>query len=290
MNIAIGIASAGRPKSLSLLLEYLGSLKVEIPEIFVCTPSKDQEVTSPPELRVTWLTTARGGLCLQRNILLQAAKGSDFLVFFDDDFIPRGDYFINLCSLLAKQSSSISILTGTVISDGVSKGGTSFSDGLQMMESSTSFTFDSTLTPVFNGYGCNMAVNLKTVREHGLRFDEILPMYGWLEDVEFSLQMKKFGQVVRAGNCVGVHLGSPEARQGARKLGYSQVANPYYICQKHHLSSAKFLQYFIFRLLRNAAGALGGNPVRRDRLAGNLLALRHFAQGALDPRYISQIA
>ena len=81
MNIAIGIASAGRPKSLSLLLEYLGSLKVEIPEIFVCTPSKDQEVTRPPELRVTWLTTARGGLCLQRNILLQAAKGSDFLVF-----------------------------------------------------------------------------------------------------------------------------------------------------------------------------------------------------------------
>ena len=290
MKIAIGIASAGRPKPLSLLLEYLGSLNVEIPEIFICTPNKDQEVTRPPELRVTWLTTARGGLCLQRNILLQAAKGSDFLVYFDDDFLPRGDYFINLCSLLAKQSSSISILTGTVISDGVSKGGTSFSDGLQMIESSTSFTFDSTLTPVFNGYGCNMAVNLKTVREHGLRFDEILPMYGWLEDVEFSLQLRAFGALVLAGNCVGVHLGSPESRQGARCLGYSQVANPYYICRKHHLSSANFLHYFLFRLLKNTAGALGDNPVRRARLAGNLLALRHLVQGTLDPRYISQMA
>jgi len=290
MNIAIGIASAGRPKSLSLLLEYLGSLKVEIPEIFVCTPSKDQEVTSPPELRVTWLTTARGGLCLQRNILLQAAKGSDFLVFFDDDFFPRGDYFINLTSILAINGSSIAALTGLVLGDGVTCGGISYLDGLKQLECSSSFTFQPNLTPIFNTYGCNMVVNLKMIREHNLRFEENLPMYGWLEDVEFCLQLQAFGAVVQARNCVGIHLGSQESRLGARQLGYSQVANPYYICQKHHLSSAKFLQYFIFRLLRNAAGALGGNPVRRARLAGNLLALRHLVQGTLDPRYISQMA
>jgi len=290
VKIAIGIASAGRPKPLSLLLEYLGSLNVEIPEIFICTPNKDQEVTRPPELRVTWLTTARGGLCLQRNILLQAAKGMDFLVYFDDDFLPRGDYFINLTSRLAINGSSIAALTGLVIGDGVTCGGISFLDGLKQLECSSSFTFQPNLTPVFNCYGCNMVVNLKTIREHSLRFDENLPMYGWLEDVEFSLQLRAFGALVLAGNCVGVHLGSPEGRQGARCLGYSQVANPYYICRKHHLSSANFLHYFLFRLLKNTAGALGDNPVRRARLAGNLLALRHLVQGTLDPRYISQMA
>ena len=47
--------------------------------------------------------------------------------------------------------------------------------------------------PTFSGYGCNMAVRLAPMREHGLRFDERLPLYGWQEDVDLSRRLAAFG-------------------------------------------------------------------------------------------------
>lgn len=289
MKIAIGIASAGRPKILEGVIGYLAALNVAIPEIYVCTPKEGHRPNSTFDLAVRWCTSKTIGLCAQRNMILDAAASEDWLVFMDDDFLPRGDFFINLCTILTRHSSLIAALTGTVIADGVSIGGIPFDEAVRQLAKSSSFTFHPSLTPVFNAYGCNMAVNMNLIRKGNLRFDENLPQYGWLEDVEFSLQLKSLGRILKAGNCLGVHLGSPAGRQGAQRLGYSQISNPYYICQKHRLGSARFFNYFMLRFLKNLAGALVGNPVRRERLAGNLLALKHLARGTLDPRFILQM-
>src|SRR5690606_25023936 len=82
------------------------------------------------------------------------------------------------------------------------------------------------LHATFNGYGCNMAIRMAPVREHDIRFDENLPFYAWLEDVDFSRQLVPFGRIVRADQLRGVHLGTKKAgRSPGKRLGYSQVAN-----------------------------------------------------------------
>jgi len=289
MKIAIGITTSGRRETLAKLITYLSSLHVELPNIFICTPPKEDPAKPSTSLKMHWLTSAVKGTCPQRNTIINAAHAEDFLFFMDDDFLIREDYLKQLELFLRNLPSRPAVITGTVIADGVTKGGISFEKGICLLKEAGSKQFPPSVSPAFNGYGCNMAVNLSLVRKHGIRFDENLPMYGWLEDVEISLQLKRFGEVLKLGDCIGVHLGSPEGRQGARRLGYSQVANPHYICQKHRLGSSAFIDYFIFRMLKNLTGAVLANPIRRDRLSGNVLALQHWAKGRLDPRFILQM-
>jgi hypothetical protein len=53
-----------------------------------------------------------------------------------------------------------------------------------------------------------------------LRFDERLPLCGWLEDIEFTSQLRRNGRVVELRHVLGVHLGvrsgGPGKRQAAR--------------------------------------------------------------------------
>jgi len=287
MKIAIGIATSGRQETLARLFTYLSSLNVELPNIFVCSPPKEDPVKTSTSLKLHWLTSVFKGTCCQRNTLIDAAHDVDFLFFMDDDFLIRGDYLKNLDLFLRNCPARPAVITGTVISDGVTKGGLSFEQGICLLKNASYKEFPPSVSPAFNGYGCNMAVNMNLVRKHGIRFDESLAMYGWMEDVEFSLQMKRFGEISKLGDCIGVHLGSPEGRLAARRLGYSQVANPYYICQKHSLGRATFVRYFVFRTLKNFwYSFFYFNPIRYRRLQGNFLALIHLVTGKIDPRFV----
>ena len=77
-----------------------------------------------------------------------------------------------------------------------------------------------------------MSVRLDLARRHRLTFDEQLPLYGWLEDVDFSRRVAGYGRVVKVSAARGVHLGVKAARQRGVQLGYSQVANPVYLMRK----------------------------------------------------------
>jgi GT2 family glycosyltransferase len=132
---------------------------------------------------------------------------------------------------------------------------------------------EAVLLPTFSGYGCNMAVRLAPVREHRIRFDERLPLYGWQEDVDLSRRLAQFGAVVRMEAARGVHLGAKSGRGSGVRLGYSQVANPIYLARKR-------MGYPLRRAVNHIARNLLSNIVRstwpesyvdrRGRLRGNL--------------------
>ena len=73
-------------------------------------------------------------------------------------------------------------------------------------------------------YGCNMIARFSAMPD--IRFDENLPLYGWLEDLDFSARLRTKGRVVEASRCVGVHLGVKNGRSPGRQIGYSHIANP----------------------------------------------------------------
>lgn len=65
-------------------------------------------------------------------------------------------------------------------------------------------------------------------------FDERLPLYSWLEDLDFCRRMMaRHGRVVKAMGVVAVHQGSNSGgRVAHQRLGYSQVANYVYLHRK----------------------------------------------------------
>jgi hypothetical protein len=46
-------------------------------------------------------------------------------------------------------------------------------------------------------YGCNMALRMADVGD--LRFDEALPLYGWQEDIDFTMRLARRGRLVSTG-------------------------------------------------------------------------------------------
>ena len=134
-----------------------------------------------------------------------------------------------------------------------------------------------------------MAVRLAPMRAHGLRFDERLPLYGWQEDVDLSCRLAEFGCVLQIDAACGVHLGAKSGRGSGLRLGYSQVANPLYLCGKRR---GYPFRRAIAHITKNMAMNIVRAPWperyvdRRGRLRGNLLALRDLTLGRMVPERI----
>jgi GT2 family glycosyltransferase len=145
---------------------------------------------------------------------------------------------------------------------------------------------------VHGAYGCNMAVRMAPVRQHGLRFDPRLPLYGWQEDIDFSRQLAPYGRIVRVSDAIGVHLGVKLGRGSGLRLGYSQVANPLYIWGKRTgLPLQAALTLMGKNIFMNSLRAWRPESYidRRNRLRGNLIALGDLARGRLDPERILEL-
>lgn len=291
MKVDVAIATAGR---VPIVLETLGYLAETLPPttgILVCPAPADEEAIRaqlPANDRVT-IVSGSLGLPAQRNHLL-AASTADVMLFFDDDFLPLPEYVEELVSLFQRYPEVV-VATGTVLADGILNEGMDFQQGREILNRAEPIP-DEYLKEVYNGYGCNMSIRMSTVREHGYQFDEQLPLYGWLEDLDFSRQMARHGQVVRSSRLRGVHLGTKKAgRSPGKRLGYSQVANPFYLVGKGTMTRSKAFKHIRRNVLSNLARSLRPEPWvdRRGRLAGNLLAFYEYFTGRLHPTRVIQL-
>ena len=290
LDIVIGIATAGRREQMPRTLAEIGKLGALPSRVVVCPASPaDFDLADAGTLGcpVEVVHGARG-LTAQRNLILSQCERADVLVFLDDDFYPAHDY-IEQVRALFEASPGVVVATNHPRLDGVTGPGIAHevaTRALADMASPGAHTF--ALRRTYGGYGCNMAIRMAPVREHGLRFDENLPLYGWLEDIDFSRRLAPFGRIVRCDGLRGVHLGTKRGRTSGLRLGYSQIANPVYLWRKGSLSAAFALWHMAKNMARNASRALAPEPWvdRRGRLRGNLVAIGHLLRGRLDPRHI----
>lgn len=227
------------------------------------------------------------GLCAQRNAIIEAAHDADVLIFFDDDFYPANDYVERVERLFEKHPDVV-LATHWPILDGAPGPGIEHEDALRALERSSPIVGDSFVEPTYGGYGCNMSLRMGVLRAHKLRFDECLPLYGWLEDVDFSRRIAKYGQIVGDPSLRGVHLGTKSGRSSGVRLGYSQIANPVYMIRKGSMTP----RYGLTHVARNVAANVArfARPEqwvdRRGRLKGNMLAVKDLILGRLDPEQI----
>lgn len=286
-RLIVGIATKGRP---GILINTIADLAAQrrSPDRIIVAHTCPEDIGDAP-LLFPHVEFLRGtpGLTIQRNLILDAVEEEDFLLFIDDDFYLSTDY-LEITERVFSENPSVVVTTGNVLADGINSAGLRYAEAKSILAKAPRVASKTDLAPVFNGYGCNMAFRLAPIREHGLRFDETLPLYGWFEDVEFSRQVAVYGSVVRISGAFGVHLGAKVGRQSGLRLGYSQVANPIYLAKKGTFSRMNAAVRIGRRCLANLLRSVAPEEYvdRRGRLRGNLLAFRELMAGTLSPKRI----
>ena len=115
------------------------------------------------------------------------------------------------------------------------------------------------------------AVIYKSKAVKNIRFDRKLGVYGYLEDLDFSLQLKKGGNLMVCSDAKYTHNQSI-IRPGFQ-FGKKELRNRYYIVKKHKLNKNLFFVTSFLRMLLTFKEGVLGNLNSFQRLAGNLVAL-----------------
>lgn len=288
-HIAVGIPTFGRAAVLRETLRQIARQTRPPEGVIVCgTKPADVEGAADTGADVRVLL-AEPGLTRQRNAVIDAASDADIVVFLDDDFVPHPDYLAAVERHM-RADPRIVVATGRVIADGIKGPGLSIGEAAAILARDGG-TQDG-ITTAFAGYGCNMAIRLAPMRQHGLRFDERLPLYGWQEDVDLSRRLAAFGSVVRIEAARGVHLGIKLGRGRGVRLGYAQVANPLYLAAKRRgYPLGRAVGHIARNLAMNIARATWPEAYvdRRGRLRGNLVALGDLVRGRMVPERILEL-
>lgn len=291
VNVVIGIATAGRREQMPLTLARLALLRPPPGRIVICPASNEDYDTAHSALVSCPVEVVFGprGLTAQRNTIIAACGDADVLLFIDDDYYPAPDYIEQLAAVFAAQSDVV-IATNQPVRDGATGPGISHQDAVRVIDALPPASAPH-IAPTYGGYGCNLAVRMAPVKANHVLFDVNLPLYGWLEDIDFSRRMAVYGRIVKCSSLRGVHLGTKQGRTSGLRFGYSQVANPVYLLRKGSMSSAYALRHVAKNMAKNVWRYVWPERWvdRRGRLRGNLLALRDLVRGRLDPRRIVRL-
>ncbi|MBD2841011.1 glycosyltransferase family 2 protein [Erythrobacter rubeus] len=291
MQITVIVATLGRRAEADDLVEDLAN-QTRLPDrtIFAVTTEDDAPDRDSRIDNETLICTTKG-LCAQRNAGLELAIGSsDIIVFFDDDFVPHPTYLARLEAAFDKSPDVVG-MTGLVVADGVC------GPGLTRVQAVSAISAHAEAYPTgypretdVNGlYGCNMAMRTSALGEK--RFDERLPLYGWLEDLDLTNQLLGEGRLIKLDRLIGAHRGVKAGRVSGIRLGYSQIANARYLLAKGTTTRSQLYGHLVKYPMVNAVRSFRPEPFvdRRGRLRGNLIGLFDLALGKSKPEKILEL-
>lgn len=291
MRIAVAIATTGRPGIVDqTAARWTGQTRPYDRLVFSLANDSDLGAAARALPGAEALTGPKG-LTKQRNrILDHLGSDCDLVVFGDDDYVPSRR-FLELTEKIFAANSKLAILSGWVVADGINTQGIAFEDAVEIVDDWDAHPerANPSIIPMTHAYGCNMII--RPAAKSDLRFDERLPLYGWLEDLDFSRRMAPYGEILRAHKIIGVHMGVKGGRQSGVKLGYSQVANPMYFVKKGTMPAGEAMKNIARNMTANAVKTLRPEPWvdRSGRLRGNLLALADALRGRQHPERVNDL-
>ncbi len=107
-------------------------------------------------------------------------------------------------------------------------------------------------------------------RAHGLRFDEALTGYAYMEDQDFSLRARQHGDLIQLAEAKLAHHASVVGRPSERQIFETYVVNSYYLLRKNLNPGllnyvcygwrlvGKLLQALSLALVNRSAGPVAG--------------------------------
>lgn len=288
VKIAIIVASLGRPQNLEALLERLSNQTHLPTQVLLSIESKaDAPTEANHPFDVEYIYGPRG-MCMQRNRALDALRSEiDLVIFYDDDFVPSKFSLAGLAAFF-EHNPTIAGADGLVIQDGILGAGISPEDAARIVDTADEKgppDANRILAPKESLYGCNMAYRASKIAN--VRFDEELPLYAWLEDIDFAARVD--GPLVKTDAFQGVHCGEKNGREKAgKRLGYSQIANPVYMVRKGTLPFRIAARQISKNFAANHAKAFRSEPWvdRRGRVMGNWIAIYDLLRNRSHPTRI----
>jgi glycosyltransferase involved in cell wall biosynthesis len=288
--LVVGIATRGRCAILAETIAFLGKQERQPDKILVAYADLADVGDAPGRFpHVTFIQTELG-LTRQRNAILSLARDSDILLFIDDDFYPDPHY-LQITERFFRENPEVVASTGRLLADDARGPGLSVEQARLILAGDSGPQCEQQITPRYFAYGCNMCLRMAPIREHKLRFDETLPLYGWYEDWDFSRQLASFGSIVHISNALGVHLSAKVGRITGVRMGYAQVANPIYLARKGTFPWSHVFKFIVGPCLKNLVRSLApeAHIDRLGRFCGNLAAFRDLLTGTLSPTQITDL-
>lgn len=290
MRIAVIIPTFGRPDIVGRSLAHL-ERQTKLPDVVIVSAPDATHVAAHGTVAfpVTVITGA-AGLCAQRNRAMEHVLSStDVITFFDDDFLPADDYIERMVRWFERLDDVVAI-TGQAPVDGARSGSLTFDEGLMALRAieagapASSEPFDQS-----GLYGCNMSFRSSIIGD--TRFDERLVLYGWQEDIDFTIRLRRHGRIVEIPDLMGVHLGAKSGRTSGVRFGYSQIVNPTYLIRKGTMPSSFGMKIMVRNVLANVARVFWPDPDvdRWGRLKGNIIGAFHVARGRIEPEYVLRL-
>jgi GT2 family glycosyltransferase len=292
MRLAVAIATRGRGDMLVHLLNRLKQ-QTRAPDIVCVSGVEESDVTAARAAAGLPLRIVFGpaGLTAQRNTAVRSLLGDvDAIVFFDDDFLPARSWLQRAEEILSQHPLVVG-LNGHTLADGADGAGIAIATAEQLLEAQDAADdgrdCEAELTDSL--YGCNMAFRATVFRQ--VAFDERLPLYGWLEDHDFSCRARAFGPLISSAALRGVHLGLKSGKTSGVKFGVSQIINPIYLWRKGAIPGRDAAWLLLSPLAKNLLKAFNAEPYidRRGRLRGNLIGLGYLLTGRADPMIVARL-
>jgi GT2 family glycosyltransferase len=289
-NLVLGIATHGRPAILAQTIAFLAKQERQPDKILVAYAEPADVSDAPDRFPYVTFIQAELGLTRQRNAILSLARDCDILLFIDDDFY-LDPHYLRITERFFMAHPDVVASTGTVLADDVKGPGLTVEQAKLILAGDTGAHCEQRISPRYFAYGCNMCLRMAPIREHALRFDETLPLYGWYEDWDFSRQLAQYGSIFHISNACGVHLSIKIGRTTGVRMGYAQVANPIYLARKGTFPRSLVFQFIVGPCLKNLVRSLRpeAHVDRLGRFCGNLAAFRDLLTGTLSPTQITNL-
>jgi GT2 family glycosyltransferase len=282
-KICVIFATRGRPEVLKSAVRLI-DLQTVKPDMIIVSCVSDEDAGHVRSRSDVLVVKGKPGLTSQRNNGLRHMPADmDFVIFLDDDFLTQETWIAEVLRVF-EQDRTVSCITGKVLADGINGPGYTVDEGLALLSGSTLPPTRLVSVPLDGPYGCNMAFRVASIG--GIEFDERLVLYGWQEDRDFGAQVAKLGgRIVWINTALGVHLGTKGGRVSGRRLGYSQVINPFYLLGKGTMTAGQALDHAGRNLVSNFLRSFVSEPYvdRFGRLRGNLIGLCDLVRGKLTP-------
>lgn len=203
-NITRDLLNQSSPVELILIIDSSDSINHVQTDLLLGIDSKIKIYRTEP------------GLCKQRNKALEILPQSGIVTFFDDDVRLEHDYIACVEQVFAEDAMVCGVggrtyqttkLSGwkklllRIIRADSNKSGKVLESGVNVPFYDNSSAYKVDWLP-----GCCMSFKLEVAKN--LKFDESRPGVGWGEDVDFSLKVSKFGNLVITPFSPVLHLQS----------------------------------------------------------------------------------
>jgi GT2 family glycosyltransferase len=291
-TLAVIIPSANRPEILHATVAALTQQSLSPAEIILSLPGPEHSLPETRTLPFVRVVLAPLGLTAQRNAAIDAlSPGIAVVAFLDDDVALHRDYLRHIAHAFAALPDLV-LADGHLLADGVRSGGIARARAEALVAAVEADAPEKQVRPSTPEeiYGCNMSVRRAALA--AVRFDERLPLYGYMEDRDFAFRCARLGRVMRVERALAVHLGVSAGRVSGRRFGFSQVMNPLYLWRKGSYRSRRDVVRQVLKpVLFNAAMSLApsGRIDRRGRLAGNCRALAAAMRGRIAPEDVLRV-